>query len=33
MVNEEALEMSEDVKYLGVTIDRQLSWRKHVDSA
>ena len=28
MVNEDALEMSEEVKYLGVTIDRQLSWRK-----
>ena len=32
MVNEEALEMSEEVKYGGgVTIDRQLSWKKHVD--
>ena len=32
MVNEKALKMSEEVKYVRVTIDRQLSWRKHVDS-
>ena len=31
MVNEEALEISEEVKYLRVTINRQLSWRKHVE--
>lgn len=32
LVNEEALERSEEVKYLGVIVDRQLNWRKHIDS-
>ena len=31
-VNGEAVEMSKEVRYLGVTIDRKLSWRKHVVS-
>ena len=31
LVEKEALEKCDDAKYLGVIVDRQLNWSKHVD--